>query len=316
VFIQIRRSVYFKLGFLRDAMSHESVFPDPPSFTDAEVDECRRSSDYCPILFEWYKYVGVIANLVACIELSSPGARVVAKSHFGALIGLLNRCSRLMLSNVALSHEGLYGETTALVDRCIFESAVQIQWLCKQDSHESFGRYLAEGLKTELALKSEIEDRISSRGGKRLPIEQRMLESISKYLETSGMTDGQIAASKKLPDLASMLDTLGRDHLAYVVGQKIGSHHVHGTWPSLLTHYLDWDASGNFCPRDHNAPTHVNQYVFIPLMVLGAAKSYCTWLMNDPEATLLVDMLQAIEDEILAINREVIGGDFTFVEET
>lgn len=296
-------------------MHDDAPFLPRPAFTEAEVAACRKSGDYCPILFEWYKYTGLITNTIASIERRSPAAKPVHNSHYGALIGLLNRCSRLMLANVALSHEGLYGETTALIDRCIFESCVKVQWLCLQASDESFGRYFADGLKTELVLKGEIETRIASRTGAVLPIERRMLDSIERCLSTSELTEGQIAGAKKLPDLATMLEALGRDKLAYVVGQKIGSHHVHGSWPSLLFHYLERDDDGTFRPRDHNVPTHVNQYVFIPLMVIGASKAFSAWLMNEPEASALTNMLQSIEDELLSINREVVGSDFSVAEE-
>jgi hypothetical protein len=297
-------------------MSSDNIFPDPPTFTDEQMDACRRSGDFCPVLFEWYKYTGMIANLIASIQLDSPAAKPVPKPHFAVLIGLLNRCSRLMLANVALSHGGLHGETTALVDRCIFESTIKVLWLCMQNSTEAFERYIGEGLKTELALKNEIDVRVASRGGKQLPIEARMLGSIARYVAASGLTEAAIAMTKKLPDLASMLDALGRDRLAYVVGQKIGSHHVHGTWPSLLLHYLEWDEAGNFHPRDHNAPTHMNQYVFIPLMVLGAAKAFCNWLMDTSEESTLVSLLDAIEHEILDINQEAVGEDFSLPAES
>lgn len=291
-------------------MNIEGIFPDPPKFTEKELDSCSKSGDYSPILFEWYKYTGHITNLIACIEVSSPAVKPVCKSHFGALIGLLNRCCRLMLANVTLSHEGLFGETTALVDRCIFESTVKVLWLCKQNSEEAFARFFAEGLKTELVLKAEIQERIITRGGETLPIEERMLKSINRCLATSGMSDDEIAASKKLPDLAAMIASLGHARLAYVVGQKLGSHHVHGTWPSLLFHYLDHNTDESFSPRDHNCPTHVNQYIFIPLMVLSAAKAFCNWLSCPSDAQSLIDRLQSIEDAIRAVNKNVIGNDF------
>jgi len=112
-----------------------------------EREECRRLGDFCPILFEWYKYTGVIANIIASIQLESAAAKPVPKPHYGVLIGLLNRCSRLMLANVALSHRGLFGETTAIVDRCIFESAVKVLWLSRQEAEAGFTCYIGEGLK-------------------------------------------------------------------------------------------------------------------------------------------------------------------------
>jgi hypothetical protein len=298
-------------------MDSKEIFPDPPTFSSEDVEKCRASGDYCPIMFEWYKYVGIIANLIASIERTSPAAKAIPAPHYGALIGLLNRCSRLMLANVALSHNGLFGETTAILDRCIFESTVKVLWFCKQNSDDAFNCFFAEGLKTELELKSEIQERVTERGGQALQIEKRMLQSIARYLATSGLSDKEICASKKLPDLASMIQNLGRDRLAYVVGQKIGSHHVHGTWPSLLLHYLNWDTEGSFHPRDHDCSTHINQYVFVPLMVLWALKEFCSYLMQDPaDAQPLLDFLQSVEDKILEINQKVIGSDFEATDET
>lgn len=297
-------------------VTNESIFPDPPKIKQSEMEECRRTGDFSPILFEWYKYTSIITNNIASIQLESVVNKSVSKSHYGVLVGLLNRCCRLMLANVALSHNGLYGETTAIIDRCIFESAVKVLWLTKQETSIGFARYMGEGLKTELALKSEIEARVEKRDGRKWPIEERMLSSIERYLCVSELTETEIVATKKLPDIASMLDNLGNERLAYVVGQKIGSHHVHGTWPSLLMHYLEWDEEHNFRPRDHNSPTHVNQYVFIPLMVLSAGKSFCKWLMKESGATVLIGLLNAIESELMKINTEVIGSDFSTMDET
>jgi hypothetical protein len=298
-------------------MDMKEIFPAPPIISDEQIKNCRASGDYCPIMFEWYKYVGLIANLIASIERTSRAAREIPSPQYGALIGLLNRCSRLMLANVALSHNGLFGETTAILDRCIFESTVKVLWLCNQNSDDAFRRFFAEGLKTELELKSEIQEKIAKRGGKTLVIEERMLASIERYLATSGLSDREVSASKKLPNLASMIQDLGHNRLAYVVGQKIGSHHVHGTWPSLLLHYLDWDTEGSFRPRDHDCSTHINQYIFVPLMVLWALKEFCSFIVKDSaDAQPFLDFLQSIEDKILQINQEIIGGDFEVLDKT
>lgn len=187
---------------------------------------------------------------------------------------------------------------------------MKIQWLFCQSSDESFGRYIADGLKTELELKVEIEKKVAARKGLVLMIEKRMLDSIERCISTSELTDVQIADARKLSDLASMLDTLGHERLTYVVGQKIGSHHIHGTWVSLLLHYLEQDDDGMFRPRDHNVSTHVAQYVFIPLLVIEASKAFSKWLMDEPEASSLSDLLQSIEDKLLEINSKVIGDEF------
>src|SRR6266480_119580 len=68
--------------------------------------------------------------VAAHIQRSTLAFRHIPSQHYHVLVGLLNRCARLMLSNIALSHEGKFGETTAIIDRCIFETAVKLTWLC------------------------------------------------------------------------------------------------------------------------------------------------------------------------------------------
>jgi len=297
-------------------MAESTEFPSPPLITEAQLQQCRASGDFCPILFEWYKHVAVIANFLACVRQDSPTVREIAHPHYAALIGLLNRCARLMHSNVVLSHEGLFGETTAILDRCIFETCVRLVWLCRQRSTEAFSRYFAEGLKTELVLKAQINANITARGTGELEIEQSMLGSIERCIQTSGLTEAQIKESKKLPDLATMIENLKQDRLMYIVGQKLGSHHVHGTWPSLLFHYLDRDENGTWHPRDHNCPTHVHQYAVVPLVVLSAVKVFVEFVFDQAdEIAAFHGVAESIEQKILAIYYETVGTDLEFAKE-
>jgi hypothetical protein len=221
-----------------------------------------------------------------------------------------------MLANVALSHEGLFGETTAIVDRCIFESAVKIIWLSESALVDKFERLIADGLKTELEFKDKINSNIANRSGEVLAIEKRMLISIENHIKSSGMTAQEIAARKKCPDLASMIDEIGHDRLFYLVGQKMGSHHVHGTWPSLRLHYLEEGENGELRPRDHNCATHENQYIFVPLVVLGAMGAFVRFVMpNAQDQAVFINLLESVGKEFEKINAEVIGDDFSRAKE-
>jgi hypothetical protein len=218
-----------------------------------------------------------------------------------------------MLSNVALSHEGRFGETTAIVDRCIFESAVKVLWLLREPSSDRFDRYMADGLKTEIEFKKHIEANIAARDGAPLSIETRMLRSIENHISSAGMTQDAVTSTKKLPDVASMVESLGFDRLLYVVGQRIGSHHVHGTWPSLLVHYLEereGEVPLQFAPRGHHCDTHVNQYVFVPMVMIAAMKDYVQYVFKEPgDSTAFVSLFTSTEDEIQAVYSEVIACD-------
>jgi hypothetical protein len=292
-------------------MSNSGLLPNPPTFSQEEISRCRETGDYAPILFEWYKFVGSLNVIVAHIQRESPAFRAITPQQYHVLIGLLNRCARLMLANVALSHEGRFGETTAIVDRCIFETGMKIIWLCRDASQEKFVRYLADGLRTELEFKAQIESNIASRGGEPLPIESRMLRSIGNHIASSGLVETDIDTAKRLPDLASMIGSLGYARLTYIVGQRMGSHHVHGTWSSLLMHYLEErDGAPNFIfqPRAHDCETHINQYMFVPRIVLDAMTAYVQFAFNESlEVKAFVDLFESTETELMRVYEEAIA---------
>lgn len=258
----------------------ELKFPDLPIIDSDTVEKCRRTNNYEPIFFELYKHVGIVCSLISCINSDSDVVRNVSKQHFEILVGLLNRCSRLMLSNVVLSHEGKFGETTAIIDRCILESAINIKWLCKNSSEESFNRYLVDGLKSDLELESQVVDNINARDGKVLVIEQRMLESINRCVNLSGLKKDSILEISKLPNFASRLNDVGFDRSLYTVIQRMGSHHVHGSWSSLLFHYLE-EVDGKLIPRDHPVSTNVIQFIHIPLVIMDAMNDFICFITKD-----------------------------------
>lgn len=292
-------------------MVKKMQIPDPPKFSNEQIMKCRDSGDFMPMLFEWYKFVGQLCIFGASIQSESPAIRDFSPVQYSVLTGLLNRCSRLMLANTALSHNGRFGETTALLDRCIFESCVKVMWLCRKGTEDAFNRYLADGLKTEVELSAELRANIVAREeGRILVIEQRMLKSIDRHMALAGMTADEISETKRLPNTAAMISDLGHQRLMYVVGQRLGSHHVHGTWPSLLLHYLE-EEDGSLVLRDHDCETHPNQFVMVPLLVLSAMADYFDFIFDSIEdIEAMKGLVDSVKQEILQINAEMSEGDF------
>jgi hypothetical protein len=293
-------------------MIEQLKLPEPPHFSDEQMQKCRKSGDYRSILFEWYKFVMHICVIFARIDRKSPAVREISPVQFAILTGLLNRSARLMLANTALAHKGRFGETIALLDRCIFESCLKVQWLCHKDSDESFMRYLASGLKTEIELESEVKGNIEKReGGKVLNIEKRMLKSIDRHINAAGLNREDVIKAKKLPDSSAMLHDLGHERLMYVVSQRVGSHHIHGTWPSLLFHYLEVNDDGSFFLRDHDCDTHPNQFIMTPLQVLETVRSFIVYIIeSNEESKTIIGLLDSFRQNILDINSEMVGSDF------
>ena len=115
------------------------MIPDPPTFEDEEIKRCKKNRDYTSIYFKWYQYIGQLGTLVVYIDPKSKDFNEeIPKIHYHVILGLLNRCLHLMMSNMELSHQGKFRPATLIIDRCIFESAITLQWLCIKDNAENF----------------------------------------------------------------------------------------------------------------------------------------------------------------------------------
>ena len=289
----------------------ENFLPNPPTFSNELVDQCKQDGDFRPILFEWYKYVGIICIKIASLSPDSPAFRAIPPVHYAILTGLLNRCSRLMVANVRLSCTQRYGETTALLDRSIAETAIKVQWLCHKDAPDYFLRYLADGLKKDLKLKDDIKENINNRGGNTLVIETRMLNSIEKCIGPSGLTQKEVVGAKKLPDFATMCRDLSLGDLGYTAIYRMGSHAVHGTWSDLIFHYLRHEEDQGFSLKDLEEDTQDIQYIYISLLVLEAMDKFLNYVAKNPsEINAFFSVLDSIEQKLVEIQNLALASDF------
>lgn len=287
------------------------MLPDAPVITDENMEQCRSTGDFSPVLFEWYKFVGGLCVTFANLLQSSPPVRKdISKRDYGILIGLINRCARLILANVALSHKGNFGESTSILDRCIFESCVILSWLCNANIEDKFERYITSGLRTELELQTEIQKFIDARDGVVLNIEKRMLNSVKECFAEAGFDREKIEATKGLPDLASMLNVIGHRRFSYTAGQRIGSHYVHGTWIGLRNHYIELDENGDYRTKQVTR-TNINQYVHITYIVLEALSNFVNYVFesSEDEKNVILNLFKDTTNEITVLNKEIVGTD-------
>jgi hypothetical protein len=281
---------------------------EKPIFPDKVWEECRTSKDFMPILFEWYKYISGICITLAGISKDSPAIRKIPALNYAILTGLLNRCARLMTSNLRLSATNLYGETVALIDRSIHESAVTVQWLCLNDG-DGFQRYLASSMKSDIILKNHILTSISERGGEIWVIEKRMLASIEEFITSTGLTEKLIKETKPLPNFETMCANIGLPERNYIAIQRMGSHEVHGTWTSLRTNYLRQDEQGKYHVRDLDVPPHENQFMDTPIMILDTLAKFIEFVIADagfrsPIDVVLTDAISEMQKLISEITKE------------
>jgi hypothetical protein len=288
-------------------------YPPYPQFTSDLVDKCKSTRDFMPLLFEWYKYVALITNLVASIRISDSKHSVV---QLAILRGMLNRCSRLMSSSLRLAATGRHGESVRVFTRLVTESAAKIEWLASRNSDSDFKRYLAGGLKAEVKLKEQIENNIAARNGKTIEIEKRMLGSITRYMKLSGLSDDEILHTPDVPDLASMYRDLNLSDEQYVSLYRLGSQYIHGTWSDLLTNYLRVDDQGNFVLRDHDVIPDQSEFSATCLVILRSLSTYVIFLFDDLDLRQVhLDYFGEIRDKILEIFGWTAGNDYRIADD-
>jgi hypothetical protein len=292
-------------------LKEDQLLPDSPVFPEEDYKRAQTTRNAMPLLFEWYKWTGIVTSQVASIDPASPGYRELPRIHVAVLRGLLNRASRLMVANLRLASLQKHAEASRLLNRSICETGILVQWLVRMGNEDAFRRYLAKGLDAELRLKTNIQQNIRDRGGEMLVIEQRMLATIDEMCALADLTEDDIKKTKPLPDLASMLQFLGHENLSYTVIQRLGSHAVHGTWPDLLAHYLEVE-SGTFVLTDNVIVPEGTEFVASATVVLEAVATFARFVLRDEEFS--ADLARVTEDaiaEIVRIHRLTAGSDYS-----
>lgn len=222
-----------------------------PVIDDHLIASCRASRNAMPIVFIWSCYAVRVTRPIAALQLPLElGNEARAQRHHLALAGLVLRASNLLHAMLELAKEQDHGEAFRVLARSASEASIKLRWLLSGDD-ERLNRFLAEGLKAELELRSITTANIESRGWP-LPIEVQFLESIEKVLRLCGLSQDEIETAKKLPDMARMYDEVGLGRHLYVTTHKLGSQATHATWLDIVVSYLGFSREGeigmNFGP--------------------------------------------------------------------
>ena len=285
-----------------------------PIRVDEEVlGACREKGEFGELSFNLYReaaaLVWVTCNAYYHTETNGMGLT----RNQAICAGLLSRVSRLMMSVLKLSSGTEHGETVQILNRCILESSVDLQFLLKKDDNTMFERFVETGLKGERELYDIIKSSIRQRNGRELEIEpdsmltsslvhmeieQSMLASINKVCEESGA---------KIEDIDPKAGSWGgsyRDRLkaidlgkSYPILQGITSQSVHGSWSDLIRNYLNKSESG-FEPKPDHTQTDGEMFGPMALFATNAAKAYIRRYFDPTDAESLVQRLDDLQNRL------------------
>ena len=143
-------------------------------------------------------------------------------------------------------------ELLSVLTRLLAECVINLRFLVLNRSDDLINSYVAYSLQHEKELGDLIKSNIGKRAGEELPIERRMLNSISRTFENSCFPEPSLPAkkiknwgNKNLFERAKEVD-LGQAYLAIFGGP---SRNVHGGWQDLIQFHLELVGPGEFKPN-------------------------------------------------------------------
>jgi Family of unknown function (DUF5677) len=254
------------------------------------------------VVFELYKEAWSVVNLAA--HLLDEAASINGGWHRNQAIcaGLMIRICKFMLVVTQLSAKGDRAEVVSALNRSIMESAINLEFLVNKNDDKYFEQFVKFSLGPERELYDIIEANVATRGGEVWPIERRMLESINKVCQASGVKIGDV--NRKSGDwgggLRQRLKALDKEE-QYVGVQRIPSHTVHGTWVDLYLNHLEHDTQTDvFSPNPTFSRVDARSLGPIAMFVLEATEPYLErFFAGIPETQLLLDRLDDLWNRIL-----------------
>lgn len=248
----------------------EEMLGSPTDISSLE----KEGQSLSELAFNLYREAVIITILTSHVYESTYSANSFLLRNQAVEVGLAVRIAKYMGAVLALLVDKVreHGEVIMTLNRCITESAVNLEFFCRKASSEDYDEFVLSSLKPEINQRKTILENIVRRG-EEIPIETRMLRSIERTFKVSGVED--IDALMKIPKRKTydkILEALDMVHV-YPMLQGVPSHAVHGTWVDLVLHHLEETKSG-FKPRPETRRADARQLLPVGLFVLYAMRTY------------------------------------------
>jgi hypothetical protein len=215
-----------------------------PSRTDAFKSEDDFNGLSVELLIEVGSFICVAANL-----LPYEGRWSRNEAVLGGHVVRLYKLISALLDQICQRRR----EITFIIARLAFECIVNLRFLLRHaDDPSVFHSYVTYSMRNERRLQDKIEERIAAREGRVLPVETRMLNSIAKVANASGVRIEDVSASRPREwadkNLFERAEAVGLGE-AYLGAFRGPSASVHGNWMDLLEFQLDTaHDEGTFAP--------------------------------------------------------------------
>jgi hypothetical protein len=252
--------------------SIEDILGPATDISDIHTDS---GGAFSKVVFDLYRETVILIAVSAHLYESFDTKEGVLPRNQAIGAGLVIRVTKFMKAVMALLIDKVseHGEVIMALNRCITESATNLRFFCEKATDQDFEEYIKSSLKAEKEQYALIQENIKRRG-KILPIENRMIKSITNVFKISGVAEAEIEklAIPRRKDYKTILTTLGMESI-YPLLQGIQSHSIHGSWVDLIKHHLEEFDSG-FRPTPDPVIPDARLLCPVNIFVLTAVESY------------------------------------------
>jgi hypothetical protein len=181
-------------------------------------------------------YLSFLAAVRKGEALTLPRNQAIAAGH-------LVRLARLMRFIVLAVTRGNDGDQQLALARQIIDSAATVAYLLEDETEHiaRFNAYVLDSLIAEREFNIDVQKQIAKRGGERLPIEDRITQSMANTLSAAGvdsLTDVPSRKRNSWPTAETRVKLLGE--VAYSL-YRVSSGAIHGTFAHIEKNY--WQVS-------------------------------------------------------------------------
>ena len=268
------------------------------------IEACREAGTFGGLIFDLVKETVGVMDAVS-VYGSVAGGRVLMDRSRAICTGLVVRMAKLLMSAVKLSSAEEHGETVGILSRCVIESSIDLRYLLRKNSDELYERFVKVGLRGERNLYDLINSNIEKRSGVVLGIEARMLDSIERTCDGSGVDMEEVSARAGAwgGNLRAKMRFLGLDDDGYFI-QTMMSQSVHGGWSDLVLNHLVAEENGYRVNTRHKG-TDGQLLGPMALLALAGAREYVVEMCDPGESLPLRERI----DDLLSRLARVEGAD-------
>jgi hypothetical protein len=268
---------------------------------DDDVIAAYTSEDqFNALTVELLKEVGSFVCVAACILPENTKAWSRNQAIYGGHLVRLFKLISALLDQICRKRR----ETTFIMARLAFETIVNLACLIERGSPELFEQYIRYSLRQEKRLHDRIMANIATRGGIRLPIEDRMLASISAAATRSGLSIDDLSRDEPKSwgetNLYRRAEAVGFETM-YLAAFGGGSHSVHGNWMDLLEYHLE-EVDDEFLPSLEWHRPRPQIGLAIAEMTTDVVTRFFHLVEAAKEVETLVDRLDNLAERIRLVN--------------